>query len=88
MGSVCLGLYGSFHGVPESGHNYQRHRGGLQAHSSSEELGDLHDQIVSWQFVNAAVQKLAALEAKVSEDTDSMSSVSVSRHQIQTKSEA
>ena len=42
MGSVCLGLYGSFHGVPESGHNYQRHPGGRQAHSSSEELGDLH----------------------------------------------
>ena len=42
--SVCLVLYGSFHGVPESGHNYQRHRGGRQAHSSSEELGDLHDQ--------------------------------------------
>ena len=80
MGSVCLRLCGSFHGVPESGHNYQRHRGGHQAHSSSEELGDLHDQIVSWQLVNAAVQKLAALEVKVSEAPDSMSSVSVSRH--------
>ena len=44
MASVCLGLYGSFHGGPESGHNYQRHRGGRQGHSSSEELGDLHDQ--------------------------------------------
>ncbi|XP_065197602.1 uncharacterized protein LOC135829123 [Sycon ciliatum] len=31
---------------------------------------------MSWQFVNAVVQKLAALEVKVSEDLDSMSSVS------------
>ena len=43
-GEHFLGLYGSFHGGPESGHNYQRHRGGRQGHSSSEELGDLHDQ--------------------------------------------
>ena len=44
MGSVCLGLNGSFHGILESGHNYQRHRGDRQAPSLSKELGDLHDQ--------------------------------------------
>ena len=76
MRSTWLCLYGSFHGILESGgdNNYQRHREGRQAHSSSEELGDLHDQIMFRQLVKAAEQNLAALEAKVSEDADSMSS--------------
>ena len=77
-----LCLYDSFHGILESlsggDDNYQRNRGGRQAHNSSEELGDLHDQIVYRKLVNAAEQKLAALEANVSEDADSMSSRSES----------
>ena len=78
MRNVWWGLYSSFHGIPGSGHNYQRHRGGRQAHSSSEELGHLHDQIVSWQLVTAAEQKMASLEAKVSMDAEPMSSESQS----------
>ena len=69
MRSVKHCLCGSFHGILESGgdNNYQRHRGGRQAHRLSEELGNLHDQIVSRQLVKAAEQKLTALAVKVSE---------------------
>ena len=78
MRSVLLCTYGSFHGILKSlsgrDNNYQRRHGGRQAHSSNQELDDLHDPIVSWRLVKAAGQKLAELEAKVSEDADLMSS--------------
>ena len=82
-------MYGFFHVILERGgdHNYQPHSKGREAHSWSKELGDLHEQIVSRQFVKAAEQKLAALEVKVSR-MQTRCHQGVSRHKIQTKSEA
>eukprot|EP00117_Sycon_ciliatum_P010463 scpid98758/ scgid0105/ len=80
MGSVCLGLYGSFHGG---------HRRVATTISATLEVVKVTVRaknlaistikiIVSWKLVKAAEQKLAALAATVSEDADSMSSGSES----------
>ena len=82
-------VYGFFHVILESGgdHNYRRHTKGREAKSWSKELGNLHEQIVSRQFVKAAEQKLAVLEVKISR-MQTRCHQGVSRHQILTKSEA
>ena len=73
MRSLWLCLYGSFHGILENDgdNNCQHHGGDRQAHSSREKkLGDFRDQLVSRKLVKAAEQKLAVLDAKVSDDAD------------------
>ena len=51
--SVWLFLYGILGSLSSRDNNYQHSSGGRQAHSSNEELGDLHDQIEDADSVSA-----------------------------------